>query len=394
MIIMCILTLVLLGAGFVENYLHQKNLRSIPIRIHVNGIRGKSTTTRLIAGGLREAGWKVIAKTTGTAARLIWEDGTEAPIRRWGRPRIIEQRRIVAEAAKRGAQILVIECMAVHPEMQWVAEQRLIHSQIGVITNVREDHLDQMGPTLKDVAQTLALTIPENGHLVTSEKTFLRLFQREAERRRTNIHPVRSFFVPTREMEGFSYPTFKENVACALKVCELLGVSRETALQGMQNAKPDPGVMRIYSLPYKERRLYLVNAMAANDYFSTQQAWEVAKRLQPLSERNELSVIGVLNNRADRMMRIRELAPLVQEIPFTQIVLIGQMGSYAKLCIKEAGYDLSQVQDYSGRLSVDRLLKGVCAASSGDILLFAFGNIKNPGEALVQYFEQNGEELR
>ena len=33
--------------------------------VYVNGIRGKSTVTRMIDGGLRAGGWKVFCKTTG-----------------------------------------------------------------------------------------------------------------------------------------------------------------------------------------------------------------------------------------------------------------------------------------------------------------------------------------
>ena len=43
----------------------------IPIRIHVNGTRGKSSVTRLIAAGLRAGGKRTFAKTTGTAPRVI-----------------------------------------------------------------------------------------------------------------------------------------------------------------------------------------------------------------------------------------------------------------------------------------------------------------------------------
>jgi poly-gamma-glutamate synthase PgsB/CapB len=277
--------------------------------------------------------------------------------------------------------------------MQWVAERRLICSQIGVITNVREDHLDQMGPTLEQVAQTLALTIPVQGHLITSEKNFHGFLQKESARLDTVFHPVRSFFISAREMAGFTYPTFKENVACALKVCELLGVSREIALRGMQNAAPDPGVMRVYRLSYQGRSLFLVNAMAANDYTSTQQAWAVCQTLHPLTERHDLPVIGIVNHRADRMTRIRELAPLVQTIPFAQVVLIGQLGQYARRCMQRIGFDLSRVQDYSGMLQMDQLLEGICRSVTGDLLLFAFGNIKGPGTMLAEYFAQHGEEL-
>src|SRR5450631_4519454 len=63
---------------------HRRHLRAVPLRIHVAGTRGKSTTTRLIAAGLRAGGRRVMAKTTGTEPRLIGPDGTEAPWRRRG----------------------------------------------------------------------------------------------------------------------------------------------------------------------------------------------------------------------------------------------------------------------------------------------------------------------
>ena len=57
--------------GLIENYYHQKSVNSIPLRIHVNGTRGKSSVTRLIAAGLREGKLKTFAKTTGTTPRII-----------------------------------------------------------------------------------------------------------------------------------------------------------------------------------------------------------------------------------------------------------------------------------------------------------------------------------
>ena len=66
--------------GIVEFALHQKRIFSIPIRIHVNGTRGKSSVTRLIGAAMREGGVKTITKVTGTYPRLILDDGSEVEI--------------------------------------------------------------------------------------------------------------------------------------------------------------------------------------------------------------------------------------------------------------------------------------------------------------------------
>src|SRR5260221_12187209 len=79
---------------------HRRNLRAIPVRIHVAGTRGKSTTTRLIAAGLRAGGLRVVAKTTGTEPRLIRPDGSEAAWPRRRPPSVREQTRVFAEAMR------------------------------------------------------------------------------------------------------------------------------------------------------------------------------------------------------------------------------------------------------------------------------------------------------
>ena len=68
-ILILILFLILMGS--LEIYFHRKALENIPVRIHVNGTRGKSSVTRLIAAGLRESGFNTYAKTTGTTPRII-----------------------------------------------------------------------------------------------------------------------------------------------------------------------------------------------------------------------------------------------------------------------------------------------------------------------------------
>src|SRR5258707_3853572 len=95
---------------------HRRNLRAIPVRIHVAGTRGKSTTTRLIAAGLRAGGRRVMAKTTGSQPRLILPDGSEEIWPRRGPAAVREQMRLFARAARSGADTVLVECLAIRPE--------------------------------------------------------------------------------------------------------------------------------------------------------------------------------------------------------------------------------------------------------------------------------------
>ena len=77
LIILGALATVLIIIGLFEFKLHQISLSEIPIRVHVNGTRGKSSVTRLIAAGLRAGGKRTFAKTTGTAPRVIDSEGID-----------------------------------------------------------------------------------------------------------------------------------------------------------------------------------------------------------------------------------------------------------------------------------------------------------------------------
>ncbi|MFH1851792.1 MAG: poly-gamma-glutamate synthase PgsB, partial [Candidatus Neomarinimicrobiota bacterium] len=91
-IILPVLVIILL---LIEALLHRRWLDAIPLRIHINGTRGKSTVTRYIAAGLAADGRRPLAKITGDAPLLILPDGTFKPIRRLGKARVQEQLRII-----------------------------------------------------------------------------------------------------------------------------------------------------------------------------------------------------------------------------------------------------------------------------------------------------------
>ena len=367
----------------VELRRHERNLARIPVRVHVNGTRGKSSVTRLIAGGLRAGGRRTFAKTTGTMARMIHPDGHEVDVYRVGSPNIIEQTRIVQRALEAGADTLVIECMAVSPELQPIAELRLIKSTVGVITNVRADHLDVMGPTVDDAAEVLGQTLPLRGHAFTAEHQRAPILERIARRRGTTLHVTDDAGVTPADLAGFSYFEHAENVALALAVCNHLGVDRATALRGMQEAQPDAGVLRRYTVRSGEKEIEFVNAFAANDPDSTLLIWQRLglERREPGRKR-----IVLANCRPDRIQRSGQIAELIgRRIDADHVVLTGE--GTALVAFQAAGYGLARerIRDLGG-MDAERVYERVLDLVDTRATVVGIGNIVGLGEEIVLHF--------
>ena len=301
-----ILILILLALGGIEYYNHTFVLSQLPIRIHVNGARGKSSVTRLIAAGLREGGLKTMAKTTGSAPRIINEFGKDLIIHRLRSASIGEQVKLLRSFAKKKPDAVVIECMAVQPQYQWVAEQKMIQSTVNVITNVRPDHLDEMGSTMEEIALSLSNTIPYNGTLVTAERDVLEPLERVAKSRNSNVNVVDANSISKDYMDKFPFLEHAENVALALQVCKDVGVAEDLALSGMLKTNPDPGALVIWDLNFEGRRHHFVNAFAANDPKSTLQIWNMLEH-----RFGDSSTCIFLNTRTDRRYRTNQLINLV-----------------------------------------------------------------------------------
>ncbi|MEU1288414.1 poly-gamma-glutamate synthase PgsB [Kitasatospora sp. NPDC005856] len=372
---------VLLVAGIVEQRRHFTALEAIPTRVLVNGIRGKSSITRLCAGALRGGGLVTVAKTTGTAARFIHPDATEEPVyRKFGIANVVEQIGIVRRAATYRPDALVIECMAVMPALQEVNQTKLIRSTIGVLCNVREDHLAEMGPTLDDVARSLSRSMPVGGVCVTAEQERAHILREEAAKRDCRLIVVDPETVTDEELRGFSWFTFKENVAIALAVAELLGVERQTALQGMWAAPPDPGVLSVDRYRTADgKRLRFANVFAANDPEST---------LMNVRQLEDLGAIHrplnvVINCRPDRVERNGQMGQIVPDLDPDTVFLIGHPTKSARDGIP-AGWS-GRVVDLGGdKRDPERLTAELLAELGPDSSLVAVGNIHGQGELFLE----------
>lgn len=380
MILIPIFLVLFLGIGIYESFIHKKSINAIPIRININGIRGKSTVTRLTNGILKEAGYKTIGKTTGTSARIIYWDKPEVPIlRRPEGPNIREQKVIVKEAAELGADALVSECMAVNPDYQIIFQEKLLQANIGVIVNVLEDHLDVMGPTLDQVADAFLATIPYDGTLILSESPYVDFFTVEANKRNTKVIVANNAKVSENFLSQFNYMVFPENAALAFAVAQALDIRPALAVRGMLAATPDPGAMRVHSLKSNYRKGFFINAFAANDPSSTINIW---KRIleQGYSGDNSIVVMNCRNDRVDRTIQFVE--DVLPHLEISTLIVIGTTVEPVLNAVKNNLIKVDELLNLEHKTATE--VFNILTKKLNNNIIFGVGNIHGAAEPLIE----------
>ena len=367
---------ILLVYGFYEYYQHYQVLINIPARIHVNGSRGKSSVTRLIAAGLRAGGIRTLAKTTGSAPRVIEMDGNDRVIHRLRSASIGEQVKLLRAFAQKKPDAVVIECMAVMPQYQWVAEHRMVQSTIGVLTNVRPDHIEEMGPLMDDIAHSLANTVPKNGLMITSETHNLEPIRARAKKLGTIIKVATPEKDVYETLKKIPFLEHDDNIALAVKVCEEMGVDRKTALDGMVHAKPDPGALVLWNLKFGDSISQFLSAFAANDPLSTLKIWRL------IQERIDSESITVfLNSRHDRRHRTKQLMKLVYEHIHPHAFIVRGDNLPPELNILKKKYPKTMLFTFPLSASPEEVIEHL--KTIHDNFIFGIGNIVGWGDEFV-----------
>jgi len=387
-VLIIIVVLLLLG----ERLKLKKYRKKIPLRICVTGTRGKSSVTRLIAGSLREAGMRVLAKTTGSKPMLIYPDGTENLVKRRGKPNILETKNILTRAARLGSDVLVTELMSIQPECMYSESVQMLDPSILVVTNIRPDHQEQWGYSKKSIYRAFTHAIPKS----------CALFLPEEESALFSVKPLdrpglETKFIPQDLPEELTNRTnrvlpheFDQNIRLALAVAEYLGVKKEAALKGMAKAPPDFGSLRAWkSSPADSDEKYIsVSAFAANDPQSTQM---VIDKIIDSGLKNGKKLIGILNLREDRADRTLQWlrgfrAGHIRGID--RLVLTGGHAAVFKRKLKSLGtleIELNKEQDPG--LFIRRIFS---QDKEKNTVLLGMGNMQGMGSTLVKYWEENG----
>lgn len=372
------------------SYLHFKSQRDqIKWRVHVNGIRGKSTITRYTAAIFRAAGYHTFGKTTGSAARILRPNGEDFDFGRKGYPNVNEQVKILKDFKRQKAEAAVLECMAVNPVYAEWLEKKVMRSHIGIITNVRYDHPDYMGETLEEIAESLSKTIPERGILITAETAprLLKILANNAKKKNSRLIVANRQQVSVSDLEGFTHFAIEDNVAIGYEIAKLLNVSRENALKAMQLAAADPGAFSIQYVDFQKYRIAWANLFAVNDRESFIELCEKLFKQYP-----DYTKIVILNNRHDRPTRVELFAKIASDLLFERVVTFGdyeiavnQVFAAEPNRVINLG-NSSKFKDSSATATLEQIVSGV---NSSKILLIGTVNIHTAqAEKLLHFFEE------
>ncbi|MFC1725059.1 poly-gamma-glutamate synthase PgsB [candidate division KSB1 bacterium] len=367
-----------------ESITHNRRINSIPLRICVTGTRGKTGVTRLIACILRENGNKVFAKTTGSQAAIILPDSSDIPVKRYGIPSIIEQKKLINRAVKENADCIVSEIMSIQPENHYVESDKILKPNIVIITNTRKDHTETMGSTEEKISSVLSLCITEKAKVFIPENENREIFAQTVKKMGGELIRVSSG--ASSNIPGLKSGVFSENLNIVCKVSEYLNVDKDVIIKGIKNVKYDIGEFRIwkYRPPENGKTIYLVNAFAANDPEST---YRIILKTKEILQTDSDNFTGILNLRADRGDRTLQWIETLKNGRFECLKRIYAVGAHSRIVKRKAERII--VPD---KKSPEYLMNTVISDSNDNDVVFGFGNMKGMGEVLVKYWKSIGEE--
>lgn len=335
--------LVVLGAWYAWSTRALTALWAIPIRVLVTGTRGKSSTVRLIHAALTAGGIPTIGKMTGTSSRELDTLGREFRTNRVGQVSVLEVLETVHRNMKREGpppKAVVLECMAVSPDLIEFLSKRIVKPDVVVITNALWDHLEEEGTSLEAIAVSLSLALPGAQLMVTSEhrETTRTVLSYEA-----SLHSLTADIVDGRalppEVLAAAPAAHPDNIAMATAVAEYAGVDARTALKGIASATSEPlpvvaAAAQIQGITWTYRDIGSIN-----DTDSLTPALDGAKAQMPAGA----FVFGMLVTRWGRPLRAMQFAASVTPDDVDGLIIVGEPDVLVRYVARRGGWSNDRI---------------------------------------------------
>jgi len=375
MLIISVILILLLSLLIMEKRMLQKSIGFMNMRIHVNGTRGKSSVTEYIAAGIASARPGVMAKVTGIIPSVI-HNGVIQPVNRTGPARVQEQVTILRSAFSKKVKTMVMECMSIAPELQKL-EGSIFKPHLYVITNIRDDHREEMGKDIESQAEAICNAIPANCRVITGERQFIKKIEEKASAGNSTV--ITAGELEERLRKQLPYGIFPENVALALTVCWEAGIDPEKAEAGIMNwiAGTKSPLTTIHA---GGKNIRFLNAFSVNDVTSTESF--IGHWKEVADHKGKISVI--LNTRADRPVRSDLFSEWIAKNPqsFDRIIVTGTHRKRARHKLLRSGVEKEKVSCWDRKEMRDPVKSLVSSVEDGSFVAGA-GNIGGDGFHII-----------
>ena len=375
----------------VEHTLLKRRLRRIPLRICVTGTRGKSSVVRLIAACLKDTRMLVFAKTTGSKPCQVFPDGKEMEIQRRGHPTILEEKKAIKKASQAGVHAVVLEMMSIRPESLYAETNRMTKPHILVITNVRKDHVDEIGDSREEIARCFASAIPPKSTVFVPEEEFYPAFQWMADKAGARLLkvPLGLSIGKNEQRENIPGHAFEQNFRLALAVVEFLGKDRDRAYKAAVRALPDFGGLKVWEVKRDScvTGWYFVSAFAANDPETTK---DVLNKLENRGLFKGRRRIGLLNLRKDKGARTMQWFDALQEEEAYAFDRLFFVGEHAQALKDKLQRRIKPEITALRRKKPEDLIVQIADLEKRESVIVGIGNMGGIGRSFVEYWEKVG----
>ena len=296
-----------------------------------------------------------------------------------------------------GADTLVAEMMSIGAEGLAAESRRILRPGTLAVTNVRLDHLDDMGRDKDAIARTLAAAVPEGGDIFIPAEEIRPAFEAEAGRRGARLHAVvadagncEAGVGPGRALPLGEFPS---NRRLARAVLESLGVAGPAVDRDLSGAAPDPGSLRVFRGTFGRppRETLCVNLFAANEPESSAAALLRVRTAVPFEGRPLIGLLSLREDRGDRTLQWVRAAADGFFRGFAHVVLAGPPAAAALRKFRKAlESGQTSVSRFAGS-SPAALMDLVLSLAPGEPVVVGLGNIVGLGEKVVLYWEERGE---
>jgi len=284
-----------------------KAIKKIPLRILVNGTRGKSSMVQILCKAMNKSGIKTIGKITGNAPLMINPDGTHTLLKRFGPASIIENIKWLIQIARHNPDAAVLECMALQPETQAVLGQRIFKPHYTIITNIFYDHAEVMGTNLREMAKTIGLSIDQNSHVIVDSDTFGLLQNADVSLANYSKAIMESEFSADLILTNNPKSIVQSQLNLLLTLGERLPIEKERIHSAMKEYWTYNDKSAVIKLPKKNISFY--NFFSVNDASSIKQLLDYQMANKP----EDTKIIILFNTRDDRALRTQNISSLLNK---------------------------------------------------------------------------------